>query len=112
MTPEFHIRHRDENDWTIVEIHGEVDVYTVPRTREHLGKWIQAGRHRLIVDLTGTTFMDSTGLGLLVGIHKRIRARAGALKLVITNPNIRRIFNITSLNQVFPIYDSTEAALG
>ncbi|MEU6012168.1 STAS domain-containing protein [Streptomyces sp. NPDC047453] len=112
MHPELHICHHDENDWTVVEIRGEVDVYTVPRIREHLGKRIQAGRHRLIVDLTGTTFMDSTGLGLLVGIHKRIRTRAGALRPVIVNPNIRQIFTVTSLDQVFPIYDSTQAAMG
>ncbi|MFJ2306770.1 STAS domain-containing protein [Streptomyces sp. NPDC087787] len=107
MHPEFHIRHHDESDWTVIEIRGEVDVHTVPGIREDLGKKIQAGRHRLIVDLTGTTFMDSTGLGLLVSIHKRIRA----LRLVIVNPDIRQIFTITSLDQIFPIYGSTQAAL-
>ncbi|MFJ8271653.1 STAS domain-containing protein [Streptomyces sp. NPDC094154] len=111
MHPEFRIRHHDENDWTVIEIRGEVDVHTVPRIREDLGKRIQAGRHRLIVDLTDTTLMDSTGLGLLVGIHKRIRARAGALRLVIVDPDIRQIFTITSLDQIFPIYGSAQAAL-
>ncbi|MEV5081357.1 STAS domain-containing protein [Streptomyces sp. NPDC056159] len=45
-------------------------------------------------------------------MHKRIRTRAGALRLVIVNPNIRQIFTATSLDQVFPIYDSTQAAMG
>ncbi|MFI9599453.1 STAS domain-containing protein [Streptomyces sp. NPDC052043] len=73
---------------------------------------VSRSRIRLIVDLTGATFMDSTGLGLLVGIHKRIRARAGVLRLVIVNPDIRQIFTITSLDQILPIYGSAQAAMG
>ncbi|MER6982955.1 STAS domain-containing protein [Streptomyces carpinensis] len=111
MQPEFHIHGREADDWTVVEIQGEVDVYTVPRVREYVADRIEAGRRHLIVDLTGATFMDSTGLGLLVGIQKRIRARVGDLRLVITNPDIRRIFHITGLHQVFLIYDSPEAAM-
>ena len=111
MHPEFHISHRGERCWTVVEIHGEVDVSSVPQVREHVLTCIEAGGHRLIVDLRGVPFIDSTGLGVLVSIAKRIRAHVGDLKLVITNPDILQIFRITSLHRALRIYDSVEAAM-
>jgi anti-sigma B factor antagonist len=111
MYPEIQISHHHVNDWTIVEIHGEADVYTVPRIREHLFDRIREGRHRIILDMLGVSFIDSTGLGLLVGIRKRMHPDEGELKLVSTNPSIRRIFKITGLHAVFRIYDSVEAAM-
>ncbi|PWI09966.1 hypothetical protein DIZ27_12770 [Streptomyces sp. NWU339] len=73
MQPEFHTSHREEDDWTVVEIHGEIDIPTVPRIRGYVVHRLEAGRRRLIVDLAGVTLMDSTGPGLLVGIRERIR---------------------------------------
>ncbi|WP_240653773.1 STAS domain-containing protein [Streptomyces sp. AcE210] len=106
-----HISHRDETGWTVVEIHGEIDVASVPQIREHVLTCIEAGRHRLIVDLMEVPFIDSTGLGVLVSIAKRIRTHVGDLRLVITNPDILQIFHITSLHRALPIYDSVEAAM-
>ncbi|MFH8738400.1 STAS domain-containing protein [Streptomyces sp. NPDC017964] len=111
MHPEFHISHRDETSWTVVEVHGEVDVSSVPQIREHVLTCIEAGRHRLIVDLMGVSFIDSTGLGFLVSIAKRIRAHVGDLRLVITNPDVLQIFHITGLHRALQIYDSVEAAM-
>ncbi|MBL3669152.1 STAS domain-containing protein [Streptomyces sp. M2CJ-2] len=111
MQPEFHISHREEDDWTVVEIHGEIDIHTVPRIRDHVVHRLETGHRRLVVDLAGMTFMDSTGLWLLVGIRKRIRSRTGDLRLVITNPEVLRIFHVTGLHQVFPIHGSVESAM-
>lgn len=111
MHPELHISHRDETGWTVVEIHGEVDVFSVPQVREHVFTCIEVGRHRLIVDLRGVPYIDSTGLGVCVSIAKRIRTHVGDLRLVITNPNILRIFRITGLHRALQIYDSVEAAM-
>jgi anti-anti-sigma factor len=111
MQPNFQISHRDENDWTVVEIHGEVDVYTVPQIRDHVVGRIDEGRRRIILDLRRVTFIDSTGLGVFVGILKRIREHDGALRLVIASQTVRKIFDLTSLYGVFPIYDSLDAAL-
>ncbi|MFC9462594.1 anti-sigma factor antagonist [Streptomyces sp. NPDC056983] len=72
---------------------------------------IEAGRHRLIVDLVGVPFMDSTGLGLYARIGKLIRAHAGDLRLAITNPNVLQIFHITNLHRSLQIYDSVETAM-
>ncbi|MEV0690793.1 STAS domain-containing protein [Streptomyces sp. NPDC050388] len=76
MQPEFHISRREEDDWTVVEIHGELDVPTVPRIGDYGVHRLEAGRRRLIVDLAGVTFMDSADLGPLVGIRERIRGSA------------------------------------
>jgi anti-anti-sigma factor len=111
MQPEFQISHRTEGGWTVVQVHGEADVSTVPQVREHTVELIEGGHRHLILDLRGVTFMDSTGLGVLVGILKRIRACHGDLKLVIANPDIVRIFTITGLHKVFPIYDSVDIAV-
>lgn len=75
MHPEIQISHRLVNGWTVVEIQGEADVYTVPQIREHVIARIREGHRRIILDLLGVSFIDSTGLGLLVGIRKRISPR-------------------------------------
>ncbi|MER6978821.1 STAS domain-containing protein [Streptomyces carpinensis] len=74
-------------------------------------KLIEQGRLRFIVDLRRVTFMDSTGLGVLVGILKRIRTHEGELRLVITRREIHKIFQLTGLHHVFSIYDSLDDAL-
>ncbi len=96
---------------TIIEVGGEIDVYTAPKLREQLVSLVNAGSHHLIVDMEGVEFLDSTGLGVLVGGLKRVRAYDGSLKLVCTQERIVKIFRITGLTKVFPIYTSIEEAL-
>ncbi|MFF0794898.1 STAS domain-containing protein [Streptomyces spiralis] len=111
MYPEFDISQHGEDDWTVVEIRGEADVFTVPRIRQHVLEHIEQGRLRFIVDLRRVTFMDSTGLGVLIGILKRIRTRDGELRLVINTREIHKIFQLTGLHRVFPIYPSLDDAV-
>jgi len=96
---------------TVVEVNGEIDVYTAPKLREALLNLVDNGNYRLVVDMQGVEFLDSTGLGVLVGGLKRVRAHDGAIDLVCTQGRILRIFRITGLSKVFSIYDSLEAAL-
>lgn len=96
---------------TVIAVSGEIDVYTAPRLRETLISLVDAGNYRLIVDLEGVEFLDSTGLGVLVGGLKRVRAHDGAIDLVCTQGRILRIFRITGLSKVFNIYDSVDEAL-
>ena len=91
----------DRGDVTVVHVAGEIDVYTAPVLRERLDEQISAGRRHLVVDLQGVTFMDSTGLGVLVG----------RLKLVCTSERILKVFAITGLDKVFQIFDSIDEAL-
>lgn len=95
---------------TVLEVGGEVDVYTAPRLRERLVELIDGGARSVIVDLNRVDFLDSTGLGVLVGALKRLRAVSGSFGLVCDKEPLLKIFRITALDQVFPLYHSVEAA--
>jgi anti-sigma B factor antagonist len=102
---------RKEEDHAILEIGGEIDVYTAPKLREKLIELVSDGSYDLIVDLEKVDFLDSTGLGVLVGGLKRVRNHDGSLKLVCTQEKILKIFRITGLTKVFPIYASVDDAI-
>jgi anti-sigma B factor antagonist len=101
---------RTVDDHTVLEVGGEVDVYTAPRLRERLVELVEAGARSVIVDLSRVEFLDSTGLGVLVGALKRLRAAGGTLALVCGHERLLKIFRITALDRVFALYDSVEAA--
>src|ERR1700752_5128245 len=96
--------------FTVIAVSGEIDVYTGPKLREKLISLVDAGSYQLIVDMEGVEFLDSTGLGVLVGGLKRVRAQDGWIDLVCTQSRILRIFKITGLNKVFSIYDTVADA--
>ena len=96
---------------TVLEVGGEVDVYTAPRLRERLVELVDAGARNVVVDLGRVDFLDSTGLGVLVGALKRVRTNDGELALVCTEPRILKVFEITGLTKVFPMRRSVEEAV-
>ncbi len=102
---------RDEGDRTVVQVTGEVDVYTAPKLREQLVSLVDAGRYHIVVDMEFVEFLDSTGLGVLVGGLKKVRAHDGSLDLVCTQDRLLKIFRITGLAKVFVIHDSADGAL-
>jgi anti-sigma B factor antagonist len=94
----------------VLEVGGEVDVYTAPRLRERLNELIDGGARSIVVDLNRVDFLDSTGLGVLVGVHRRLRPLGGRCALACDKEPLLKIFRITALDQVFPLYPSVEAA--
>lgn len=108
---EFAVEHRVEKDVTVVKVTGELDVFSSPRLREQLLDVIDTGPVRLVVDLSGVTFLDSTGLGVLVGIYHRLRARNGTMSFVGANERVRRVFRVTQLTKIFALYDDLDQAL-
>lgn len=96
---------------TVVQVVGEIDVYTAPQLRERLDHEIEAGVHHLVVDLSGVTFMDSTGLGVLVGRLKQIRLHDGTMRIVCSHDRVLKVFVITGLDKVFSIYPTVADAL-
>lgn len=96
---------------TVVQVAGEIDVYTAPQLREHLDREIEAGVTQLVVDLSGVTFMDSTGLGVLVGRLKQIRLHDGSMKIVCAHDRVLKVFVITGLDKVFSIFPTVAEAL-
>jgi anti-sigma B factor antagonist len=97
-------------EYTVLEIGGEVDVYTAPKLRERLIEMVNAGDRHIVVDLGRVDFLDSTGLGVLVGVHRRLRARDGSLALVCPHERLLKVFRITGLDNVFDIHASVEDA--
>jgi anti-sigma B factor antagonist len=95
---------------TVVEVRGEVDVYTASLLRERLLAVIDSGAGRVVADLRRVDFLDSTGLGVLVGALKRLRMAGGDLVLVCDNEKLLKIFQITALDRVFALHDTVEAA--
>ena len=95
----------------VIELGGEVDLYTAPEFKERMVQLIESGKKQIVVDLSKATFIDSTTLGVLVGGVKRLRPSGGSLALVCTDQNISKIFEITGLDRVFPIHGSREEAL-
>jgi len=107
---ELEIKTQQTDDVCMMTLEGEVDVYTAPRLKESLIAQIESGCSRIIVDLEGVGFIDSSGLGVLVGGLRRAKERGGAIRLVCTRDNVLKIFRITGLDKVFAIFpDAAEA---
>jgi anti-sigma B factor antagonist len=97
--------------YTVVSVTGEVDVATAPKLRERLDEAVDRGTALLVVDLTPVTFIDSTGLGVLIGVSKRVEDAGEILRLVIAEPRIIKLLEITGLLDLFTIVSSVEQAI-
>ncbi len=100
-----------KDGFAVLNVAGEVDVFTAPKIREQLIDLVEQGDHNIIVSLEGVEFLDSTGLGVLVAGLKRVKMHDGTLSVVCTKEKILKIFRITGLTKVFPIYETTDAAM-
>ena len=103
--------HHDKDGIEVVDVEGEIDIYSAPRLRELLIDLVSTNHYQLIVDLDKVGFLDSTGLGVLVGGLKRVRPHDGWLDLVCTQERILKIFRITGLTKVFGIYQTVDQAI-
>ena len=99
------------DDAFVISLAGEVDLYTAPEFKQQLLEVIGQGGKNVVIDFTNTTFIDSTTLGVLVGGVKRLRTNEGELSLVCSDRNITKIFEITGLDKVFPIYTTRSEAV-
>lgn len=108
---ELKVNLRREDDVAVIAFDGEVDVYTAPVLRDAISKVLAAGNHDMVVDMTGVSFLDSTGLGVLVGRLKAVRMLEGRMRVVITNPRVLRNFQITGLEKIFTIDSSVADAV-
>ena len=102
---------REVADRTVVTVGGEIDVYTAPKLRDKITELVNGGHHDLLIDMEKVEFLDSTGLGVLVGGLKKVRAQEGSMELICSQDRLLKIFRITGLAKVFVIHDTAEAAL-
>jgi anti-sigma B factor antagonist len=112
MAIEFAIEDRRLGDDThVVAVTGEIYLFTAPEFKQRMSQPIEDGIDRLIVDLSGTTFIDSSSLGVLIGAHRRLKQRRGTLVVVCDNETIVKTFKITGLDGVFTLVRSLDDAL-
>jgi len=108
---ELKLGHYSKDGIEVVDVEGEIDIHTAPRLRELLTDLVSQDNYHLVVNMEKVEFLDSTGLGVLVGGLNRVRAHDGSLDLVCTQERILKIFRITGLTKVFGIHDSVDQAI-
>jgi anti-sigma B factor antagonist len=96
---------------TVVRVSGEVDVATAPALRDCLGQVIERDAGIVVVDLLRVTFIDSTGLGVLIGARKRCVEDGRELRIVVDEPRILKVLDITGLTELFAIHPTLDLAL-
>jgi anti-anti-sigma factor len=100
----------EETDPVVVSLTGELDIASTPQLEERVRGLIDAGRTRLVVDLAGLIFCDSTGIGMLVRANNDCLIKGGYLRLAAPNRHVARVLAVVGLLDTFPTYQSVEAA--
>ena len=103
--------HYTKDGIEVIDVGGKIDIYTAPQLRELLIDVVSTDDRQLIVNMDKVGFLDSTGLGVLAGGLKRVRAHDGSLDLVCTQERILKLFRITGLTKVFGIYETVDQAI-
>ena len=100
---DFSISSEAGGERVVVTVTGELDVHSAPQLREHLAAVATAGAREVVVDLTGTEFIDSTGIGVIVGALRRLRGQQGSLRLRGVSTPMLRVFQPTGLTRMMEI---------
>ena len=95
-----------QGDWMVVDLRGEVDLASAPQFRRSLHDLVDQGHTRIAMNLSDLEFMDSTGLGVLIGCLKRLKESEGTLVLAGLRPAVARVFEVTGLERIFTIRSS------
>lgn len=105
-----HLLHERRGEVAIIRVEGELDLNSAERFRNELELALSAGARKLWLDLSEVTFIDSSGLGVLMGRYKRIQERDGELAVIGPSPSLLRILKMSGLLQIVQIYASQEQA--
>jgi anti-sigma B factor antagonist len=105
------VTHFELDDVVVVTPVGEFDISSVDMLRATILDAVSPTQNRLVIDLSRTTFVDSTALGVMVGAGRRINDWGGWLRLVAPQPNVRKVLSLTGLDKVFGLYDTVEQAV-
>jgi anti-sigma B factor antagonist len=108
--PGFYLGYEQVDGIHVLRVGGELDLHAAPQVRGALDELIEKGARSVVLDLSETSFIDSTALGAIVGANKRL-APEGGLELVCTNAHVLRIFGYAGVDDILSIHDSRDAAL-
>lgn len=109
---DFAISQARVGEWVVIAVSGEVDMATGPSLRDDILAAFAAGNHRIVLDLSAVTFMDSSGLGALLGSHRRARLMEGEIKLAAPSSRVQEILRLTNLDRVFDVHPTVAEATG
>ena len=101
-----------DSETTVVSAEGEVDIATAPRFEEELCKAVELEARRVVVDLTATTFFDSSAIHALLSGAARLQRSGAQVCVVCNDPNIRRLFEITRVDRMLQVHATIEQATG
>lgn len=109
---ELQIKSELRDKTAIVYIKGEIDMYNATALKDRVVSIVDDdGPKCLVLDLQQVEYIDSTGLGILIGIRRRMIEAGGEIRLVIVSPRMTRLFDVTGLSKVFGVYKDAEAAI-
>lgn len=104
------VERSESGSWTVFDVKGEVDLETAPLLKANLAEAVRGGVTNIVVNLGLVEFLDSSGLGVLIGALKRCKEGGGTLALAAPRRPVQKVLTITGLDKVFPIHDSVDEA--
>jgi anti-sigma B factor antagonist len=104
-----HVRSLDA-DRFLVTVVGALDLHTAPELGDALQRLLHVGAHTVLVDLSGVTFLDSTGLTCLIAAYRTTRNTGARLALIAPSPSVRNMLELTGVDRVLPSYPTPDAA--
>jgi anti-sigma B factor antagonist len=107
----FDLSTRVQGDVTVVTVAGTVDAVTAPRLAEALQAEVGAGRHRLVADLSGATYVSSAGLRAFLATVKQARAKGGDVRLGAVRPSVHQVFDLAGFTAIVRFFDDVDAAV-
>jgi anti-sigma B factor antagonist len=108
---ELKVSTRSHAGHAILSVVGEIDLYTAPRLQAEFTRLLETGPDRVVIDMSGVEFCDSTGMNVLLSALKRMRERGGVLEVAAPRPAVRKILQVTGLDSVFTVHDTIPAEL-
>ena len=112
MSDDFNLHATSGPEGTRVEVTGELDAYTAPQLRSFVDELLGRGGTRVVVDLSQTLFVDSTGLGVLIGAARKCEARGGELSLDAPTPQVYRVLQMTGLSETLSVTNAPASSEG
>ncbi|HTA02033.1 MAG TPA: STAS domain-containing protein [Streptosporangiaceae bacterium] len=109
---ELKVTTRSQGDHTVISVTGEIDLYTAPKLQSELMTALDSSPVRLIVDMSGVEFCDSTGINVLLAAHRQARERGGELQLAGPGSATRKVLQVTGLESVFTVLDDPVRVTG
>jgi len=100
-----------KDDVTVIDVKGQLIVGNRQELKQKVLDELEAGARKFLIDFAGTGYIDSSGLGVLVSLSKKIREQGGELRLANLNEDLRTLFELTKLDSLFHIANNREAAL-